>query len=140
MSQTVTLDLPDDAADRYRRGASAARKPLEQFLVERLTESAPPPTDDLAPGLGDELRRMESLDDDALWTITRASLSPAQQRRYDRLLDKNGRSALTHREQQTLHAIGEEARLLTLKKAHACLILKWRGHELPLQSLVDHAH
>jgi hypothetical protein len=140
MSQTVTLDLPDDAVDRYRRSASAARKPLEQFLVERLTESVPPSADDLTPALADELRSMELLEDDALWTIARASLSPAQQRRYDRLLDKNARSALTDREQQTLHAIGEETRLLTLKKAHACLILKWRGHELPLHSLVDHAH
>jgi hypothetical protein len=134
MSQTVTLDLPDEAVDRLQRSASAARMPLEQFLVERLTESVPPSADGLTPALADELRSMELLEDDDLWTIASASLSPAQQRRYDRLLDKNARSALTPREQETLREIGEEARLLTLKKAHACLKLKWRGHALPFHS------
>ena len=60
MSQSVTLNLPEVAADRYRRGASAARKPPEQFLVERLTESMPPSADDLTSALGDALRRAKS--------------------------------------------------------------------------------
>ena len=30
-----------------------------------------------------------------------------------------------------LTALGEEARRLTLKKAHAYMLLKWRGHAIP---------
>jgi len=131
MSQTVILHLPDEAADRYQRGATAARKPLEEFLMERLTESVPLPTDQRVVPLDDELRRMEGLDDEALWEIAHATLPPALQRRYDRLLRSNARSDLTAREQETLREIGEQARRLTLKKAHAWLVLKWRGHALP---------
>ena len=31
-------------------------------------------------------------------------------------------------EKNTLQTLGDEARLLTLKKAHASLVLRWRGH------------
>jgi hypothetical protein len=131
MSQTVILQLPDEAAYRYRRGATAARKPLEAFLLERLTEAVPPAADPPMSPLDDELRRMEELGDEALWEIARAALPPAQQRRYDRLLGKNAASSLTAGERATLWALGEEARRLTLMKAHARLILKWRGHMQP---------
>ena len=75
---------------------------------------------------------MEDRDDAALWEITRSTLPPARQRLYDRLLRKNAESTLGPREQETLRAIGEEARRLTLKKAHAWLVLKWRDH--PVQA------
>lgn len=41
MSHTVVLDLPEETLLRYRKGAEAARKPLEEFLVDRLNEAAP---------------------------------------------------------------------------------------------------
>lgn len=42
MSHTVVLDLPEETLLRYQKGAEAARKPLEEFLVDRLKEAAPP--------------------------------------------------------------------------------------------------
>lgn len=42
MSQTVVLDLPEETLARYQKGAAAARKPLEEFLVDCLREVAPP--------------------------------------------------------------------------------------------------
>lgn len=42
MSHTVVLDLPEETLLRYRKGAEAARKPPEEFLVDRLKEVAPP--------------------------------------------------------------------------------------------------
>jgi len=132
MPQTITLHVPDDTAEYYRRGATAARKPLEQFLLERLGELVPQRVEPLPDSVLDELRRMEDLDDAALWEITRSTLPPARQRLYDRLLRKNAESTLGPREQETLRAIGEEARRLTLKKAHAWLVLKWRDH--PVQA------
>jgi hypothetical protein len=47
------------------------------------------------------------------------------------LLYKNGQEIITAREKEKLHALGEEARRLTLKKAHAYMLLKWRGHAIP---------
>jgi hypothetical protein len=132
MAQTVTLQLPDETLYRYRRGATAARKVLEEFLVERLADTAPPLVDDLPSPLHEELQAMEDMDDDALWEVAQGRMSPTRQRVYSRLLRKNSQGILTTREKATLHALGEEARRLTLKKAHACMLLKWRGHRLPL--------
>ena len=67
MSQAVTLQLSDEALDRYQRGATAARKPLEEFLVERLIKAVPPLADDLPSPLHEELQRLERLDDETLW-------------------------------------------------------------------------
>jgi hypothetical protein len=49
MAQTVTLQPPDEILQRCQRGATAARKHLEEFLVDRLMEALPPAADDV-PG------------------------------------------------------------------------------------------
>ncbi len=135
MVQTVVLHLSDETARRYRRGALAARKPLEEFLVERLSESVPL-AEQPASRLDDDLRQLEELSDEALWNVAHATLPPAQQRRYERLLSKNTGESLTAREQEELSAIGDEARHFTLKRAHAYLVLKWRGRALPVPNQV----
>ncbi len=131
MLQTVTIHLPEETTQRYQRGAKAAKKPLEEFLVERLTEAAPPLADDLPSPLREELEAIERLDNDALRQIANSKLPPARQQLYTRLLSKNSAGTITSREKQTLQAIGEEARRLMLKKAHAFMLLKWRGQPIP---------
>lgn len=131
MPETVTIQVPDEVLQRYRRGAMAARKLLEDFLVERLMEGAPPLADDLPSPLQEELKALERLDDDALWQVARRQLPPASQRLYSRLLTRQSQGTITAREKETLYTLGEEARLLTLKAAHAYMLLKWRGHRVP---------
>lgn len=131
MTQTITLKLPDETLQRYRRGATAAHKLLEEFLSERLVEAVPPLADDLPSPLHEELKTLEQFDDDALWQVARSQLSPTRQRLYSRLLSKNSQGTITAHEQETLHTLGEQARLLTLKAAHAYMLLKWRGHRVP---------
>jgi hypothetical protein len=133
MTQTVVLQLSDETAQRYRRGAIVARKVLEEFLVERLTDAVPPLADDLPSPLREEMEALENLDDEVLWEVARSQLSLAKQRLYSRLLHKNSQGTITAREKETLYALGEEARRLTLKKAHAYMLLKWRGHRIPSQ-------
>lgn len=128
---TITLTLPDDAIQRYQRGAIIARKRLDEFLVERLVDVAPPLAEDLPSPLDKELKRLEELDDDALWGMARSRLSPKQQRLYDGLLQKNSQGSITDEEKEKLQALGQEARRLTLMKAHAFMLLKWRGHQIP---------
>jgi len=128
----VTLQLSDETRQRCQRGATAARKLLEEFLVECLMEVVPPLADALPSSLYEELKALEQLDDDALWQVARSRLSPTLQRQYSRLLIKNSQRTITAQEQETLRALGEQARLLTLKTAHAYMLLKWRGHRIPL--------
>ena len=132
MTQTITLQLPAETLQRYQAGASVARKALEEFLVERLMEAVPPLADDLPSPLHEELKALETLDDKALWQVAQSELPPARQRSYNRLLRKNSQGTITASEKKKLHAIGEEARCLTLKKSHAYMLLKWRGHKIPL--------
>jgi len=131
MTRTITLQLPDETLQRYQRGATAARKVLEEFLVERLMEAVPPLAGDLPSPLQEEMKGLENLDDKALWSVAHSQLPPARQRLYSRLLAKNSQGTITARETETLHALGEEVRRLTLKKAHAYMLLKWRGHRIP---------
>ncbi len=131
MAQTVTLHLSDETLQRYQRGATAARKRLEEFLSERLLEAVPPVAGDLPSPLQEELQILERLDDDTLWQVACSQLPPARQRLYSRLLRKNSQGTLTGPEQDMLQTLGEQARLLTLKAAHAYMLLKWRGHRLP---------
>ena len=128
MAQIITLQLPAETLQRYREGATVARKALEEFLVERLVEVVPPLADDLPSPLHEELKVLEGLDDEALWKVAQSQLPPARQSLYDRLLRKNSQRTITAREKEKLHTLGEEARGLTLKKAHAYMLLKWRGY------------
>lgn len=139
MAQSVTLLLPEETLQRYRRGATAARKLLEEFLVERLLETVPPLADDLPSPLREELQALEHLGDAALWQVARSQLPPARQRLYSRLLVRQSQGMITAQEQETLHGLGEQARLLTLKAAHAYMVLKWRGHHVPLAEELQRA-
>ena len=131
MAQTVTLGLSDETLQRYQRGATAAHKQLAECLAERLMDAVPPLPDDLPSPLREALREIERLDDAALWQIAQSQLPPARQRLHSRLLAKQSHRPLTARETDLLRGIGAEARLLTLKKAHAYMLLRWRGHTLP---------
>ena len=135
MLQTVTLQLSDEMVRRFRRGATVARKSFEQFITERLLESVPPLADELPAAVRTELETLENLDNESLLQVAGSHLPPDEQRLYSRLLTKNQRGTLTPVEKEKLHALGEKARRLTLKKAHASLLLKWRGVPLPQPTL-----
>jgi hypothetical protein len=89
--------------------------------------------DDLPAPLQEELQELEKLEDAALWRVAQSQLPSDRQRLYHRLLAKNTQGTIVAREKERLDALGEEARRLTLKKAHASLLLKWRGHRIPLR-------
>ena len=131
MPQTVTLQLPEETLRRYQRGAKAAHKVLEEFLIERLADIAPPLVETLPSPLREELKDLETLDNPALMEVAQSRLPLARQRVYSRLLRKNSQATLSVHERNKLYELGEEARRLTLKKAHACMLLKWRGHAIP---------
>ena len=65
------------------------------------------------------------------WQVAASRWPADRQRLYSRLLDKNAAGTISPRERERLTALGEEARRLTLKKAHAYLLLKWRGGAIP---------
>lgn len=136
MAESVTVQLSEEVLHRFRRGAGAAGKPLEEFLADRLMDAVPPLPENISPELRQELDALEHLDEPALREVAECRLSAGRQREYSRLLTKNSGGTITAAERRKLEALGQEARRLTLKKAHAYLLLKWRGLAIPsLQEL-----
>lgn len=131
MSQTVVIELPDETVVRYQQGAAAARKPLEEFLVDRLKEAAPPYSAIATLPFDRELDGLNRLSDADLWIVTRESLNNDEQNSYDELLEKNQLAYLSPEEKIAMEKIGNSARRITLRKSHALMILKWRGYTLP---------
>ena len=108
-----------------------SRKPLEGFLAERIVAGAPPLLEDVPPSLQEEVRGLTDLSDDQLWDVARSRLPAGQQGVYTRLLNKNSDGAITGRERERMHALGDEARRITLRKAQAYALLSWRGYRIP---------
>ncbi len=60
------------------------------------------------------------------------AIVPAEQaEHYAALREKRRASTITAPEQATLDQLSQEVDLLTVRKAYAAVLLKWRGHRLP---------
>jgi hypothetical protein len=132
MSQ-LTLDLPEDIYERVRRTAKGMKQPVEQALVT-IVKAATPSLAKVPPAYRADLEAMEDLGDKELWQVAEGRLGLAKQRRLEALLDNNAQGQLTDRERQTLTRLRSESDRLTLRKAYAFLLLKYRGHRIPTLS------
>jgi len=131
MSQSVlTLELPEELYERVRRAAKGMKQPVEQALVQ-IVRAATPSLDKVPLVYRAQLEALEDRADDDLWKVAQHRLTPAKQRRLAKLLDKNQRGTLADRERQALTTLRTEADRLTLQRAYAYLLLKYRGHHLP---------
>lgn len=137
MTQRVVLELPDATWQRLQQGATAARKDLPTFIIERLDEATPVLADQPVNWLEQELNAMAQLDDQQLWDMVRSQLVSERQDLYELLLEKNSQGRLSAKEAEVMREIGQEARLLTAKKSQAFMLLKWRGHQLPNPHEID---
>jgi hypothetical protein len=128
--RTLTIRLPDEVYVRLQHAARGNEKQMGQVAIQMLS-AALLPDDTMPQGIEQELRVLESLSDDVLWTVARGKMAAAKQRRWKRLLDKNRQGTLTESERQGLEQLTAEGDRLTLYKAHAYLLLKERGHRIP---------
>jgi hypothetical protein len=91
----------------------------------------PPAWDDAPPEHQAELAAMDRLDDDALWKLARGRRSEVEMARYDELLDQSAAGAFSDAERSELELLRREAARFLLVKAHAAVLLRWRGHDVP---------
>ena len=129
MAQTLTVKLPDAVYERVVHTAAGWKQPVEKALVHLIKLGLPPL--DVPAEFEADLKALEALDDDALWEVLKSKVPPATQRKLHRLLDKNQAETLTAPERQKLDGLQQEADRTMLCKAHAALLLKWRGHRIP---------
>jgi hypothetical protein len=127
-----TLLVSDDLYQRLRDTASAIHQPIEEVARRAITQGLPPRVDDLPDAAREDLRRLESLDDDALWAIWHDLPDAETVARHTALLSANADGALTNTERTELRRLRQAADRLLLRRASAAALLRWRGHSVPV--------
>lgn len=134
-TDSLVIHLPETLHRRLERLAALTRRPLENLIVQTLSASLPPLPEDLAPAMRDALAALEQLSDADLAQLAHATFPHDD---YDLLTSlrekRRAGDPLSEQEQSELERLTETADLLTLKKAYAAVLLKWRGQALPTLS------
>lgn len=130
-TQSVTLSLPEPLFRYLQQMAIATRRPMAQLVRQSLEGNLPPSVAALPSEMQDELLSMQTIPIEQLRQIALSQAPPGEQARHLELLDKNSDSELTSAEQEELAALRLSADLLTLRKAYAWAVLRWRGQAVP---------
>jgi hypothetical protein len=129
--QTIAVDLPQSLYQRLQRLADVTNQPIEDLVVQAIDQNVPPLLDDLPAEMRQELAPLETLSDEALWAVARSYTGSQQHERYVELLHQERAGTLTETEAAELERLYQETNVRMLRKAYACLLLKWRGYALP---------
>ena len=128
---TVTLALPEELYRNLEAQAQVGAVTIDQVVLGTLRHHLPPVEADLPAEIQAELRAMDYLSDDALWQIASASMNADKVALWDVLLERKQAGELTLEGQALLSRLRDEGEILTLRKAHAYILLKTRGHAIP---------
>lgn len=130
-AETATIQVPQPLYARLERLARLTHRPVESLVLQALSASLPLLPDDLPPSQREALIALESLDDDRLWEIEGSTFPAQDYRQFSALREQQRTKTLTAEEQAALAQLSVQADLLTLRKAYAAVLLRWRGHRLP---------
>lgn len=130
LAETVTLQVPDALYQRLAKTARVTRRSLEDVMIHALRVGSPPTWDDVPAEFQPDLAAMDQLDDESLWKVARSRKNKGEMTRYEELLDQSKRKALNDPERKELNALREEADRFMLRKSHAAVLLRWRGHDV----------
>lgn len=129
--ETVTLNIPEILYQRLVNTARATQRPLEEVMLHALQVGSPPAWDNVPEEFQADLAALDKLDDNTLWQIVRSRKTADQMERYNILLEGNSNSILSEAERLELMTLRYEADRFMLRKAHAAVLLRWRGHSVP---------
>jgi hypothetical protein len=132
-TETVILQLPEGIYRTARRVAEATRQSLDSVLLTSISHALPP-LDDVPADQAVELAALALLDDGALWRAARATLDPEEQAELHELLDRQGAGELAGPQAARLEDLLQSYGRLTVRKAHAYLLLARRGYRVPMQA------
>ncbi len=130
-TELVTIRIPVQAANRLRRVAAIAHRPIDEVVTETLQATLPPLLDDLPPAVQPLLAQLENWSNEALRAQLYATVAEAALDRYDELVAQQAAGTLPVAESQELTALRQQSDLLMFRKAYAALLLKWRGERIP---------
>ena len=130
--ETVTLELEEPMYRAARRVAEVTGQPLEDVLRGSIAHALPP-LDVVPADEATDLAALALLDDGALWRAARSELEAAQQAEMKDLLSRQSDGELNEPGFVRLHELLETYGRLTVRKAHAYLLLARRGYRVPMQ-------
>ncbi len=131
-TETVELRIPLSLYRAARQVARVTHQSVDAVLQASIAHALPP-LDDLSQAEAVELAMLSVLDDGALWQATREELTPDEQAEMHRLLDRQAAKGLDSAERDSLDALLESYGRITVRKAHAYLLLARRGYHVPTQ-------
>jgi hypothetical protein len=130
-TNSVAVQVPEALYRRLERLATLTNRPVERVLAQTLTSGLPPLPDDLPATMRDALANLESLADAALERVVRERMDVTEVERFEILRQQRRAGSITRSEAQQLTDLTTTADLLTLRKADAAVLLKWRGRRVP---------
>jgi len=120
MAERVTLELPEELAQRVRSAAAKARRPLEDVLVEYIERGA----NDVP---------MSALADGDILVLCDLQMEDKAQQELHELLDKNREGELQPADRPRLEQLMGDYRRGLVRKAQALRVAVQRGLRGPVQ-------
>ena len=130
-----TVSIPADLYRKAQQVAEQTARSADDVIRERLAGAFDPFEIDLPADERAELKALNQLSDDALWTIAREQMPLAKQEQQAALMAKNSRGTITESEYNELSLLVEQGQRLALRKAEAMRLLLDRGHSVQLHDL-----
>ena len=130
-TEKFVIHLPRQAAQRLRRVAEIAHRQIDEVVADTLEAILPPLSGEISSEFEAELTQMGTGSNDALRNQVFARCDQKTTEVWDDLLYKSSAGLLNATEHEQLASFRHEGDLLTLRKAYAAVILKWRGEHVP---------
>jgi hypothetical protein len=132
-ARTITVTLPEPLLDYLETQAQAAARTIDELVAEVLVRNTVPAVEATLPvAVQQELKALELLSDEAVWTIAQSAMNGDKLALYDLLRERYQDETITPAGLEMLESLHVEADHLMLRKAHAYAILKSRGHSISL--------
>jgi hypothetical protein len=131
-ARTITVTIPERLYVQLQAAAHSSAQSLDTVIAQSLERTIPAHLLSLLPTeLQAELNAMEHLSDAALQAIA-FSIAPAgRATQLDALSSLKREGAITHEQLELFQTLRNETEALMVRKAHAFVLLKSRGHNLP---------
>ena len=129
---TITVTIPEMLFLQLEAAARSSAQSLDAVVARSLERTIPPQLAALLPGtLQAELEAMEHLSDEALRALAMSVMPPERGQVIDALIALSQDGPLSPDQQAQLTALLAESEALMVRKAHAFVLLKGRGHAPP---------
>lgn len=130
--RTITITIPEMLFLQLEAAARSADQSLDTVVAQSLERTIPPNLSSLLPrDLQAELDAMEHLSDEALRAIAYSVASGGRSAQMDELSALKQAGEITTDQEALLATLLADTEALMVRKAHAFVLLKSRGHIPP---------